>query len=40
MTEIEKIMNSGKLYKVMGLTCKDPHYCLLMTRRFLLGMMR
>ncbi len=26
MTEIEKIMNSGKLYKVMDLTSKDPHY--------------
>lgn len=26
MTEFEEIMNSGKIYKVMGLTVKDDHY--------------
>lgn len=26
MTELEEIMNSGKIYKVMGLTVKDDHY--------------
>ena len=26
MTEYEEIMNSGKIYKVMGLTNEDTHY--------------
>lgn len=26
MTELEEIMNSGKLYKVMELTSQDTHY--------------